>query len=244
MSYALWIEPFWIEVNRHSVQARVLSPLRIAHLSDLHVRGFGRRELKTLSLLASEKPDAILITGDSIAEDGNYSALREFLQRLKAPLGVWATRGNWEHWRPNENEADFYTSTHVNWLDNAAAPLRQDVWVIGLDDSLAGNPDLKAALSDVPTHVYKIGMIHSPDFFDRMGQSFDLTLAGHTHGGQLRLPFLPPPWLPEGSGRYVWGWYENEAQKMYVNRGLGNSIIDARFLARPEIAVFDLVPVF
>ena len=99
--YAHWIEPNWIEVSRHSVAANIPRRLKLAHLSDLHIRSLQSRELKIQSLLAKENPDAILITGDSVAENANYEAVSRFLQGIHAPLGIWIVRGNWEHWRPN-----------------------------------------------------------------------------------------------------------------------------------------------
>src|SRR4051794_10561862 len=97
--YAHWIEPVWIQVTRHTVQANVSAPLKVAHLTDLHIDEVGFRERHLLDLLRQEKPDAILITGDSVSNNGNYAGVSRFLKDLTAPLGVWLVRGNWEHWR-------------------------------------------------------------------------------------------------------------------------------------------------
>lgn len=235
--YAHWIEPNWIEVTHYSIKADVSRSFKIAHISDLHIRALGKREAKVLFLLAEEKPDVVLITGDSIAENADYASLSTFLKKLHAPLGVWAVKGNWEHWKPNEKEAEIYRASGIRLLDNAAAELFKGVWVIGVDDELAGHPDLERALAKVPPDVFKIGLFHSPAFFDQSGQKFQMALAGHTHGGQVRVPFLPPFWLPEGSGRFVSGWYGEDSAKMYVSRGLGNSILDLRFACRPELPI-------
>lgn len=241
-AYCHWVETQWIDVTRHTVKGDfgLKKPLKLAHISDLHIRSIGSREVKILSVLASEKPDAILVTGDSVAENSNYKAVGQFLSQLRAPQGVWLVKGNWEHWRPTEQEERFYNSTGARFLMNSAENLEGRIWLVGVDDEYTGSPDLLKALKDVPGGAFKIALFHSPEFFEKSSERFDLVLTGHTHGGQVRLPFLPPLWLPEGSGPFVEGWYEKGTAKMYVSRGLGNSIFDLRLFCRPEIAIIQI----
>lgn len=163
--YAHWVEPVWIEVTRHFIQANVRDPLRIAHVTDLHIRSMGAREEKILSLLEQEKPDVIMVAGDSIAESGNYLALGNFIKQMRAPLGIWVVNGNWEHWRPSDVSAKIYQAAGVKFLNNTAEKLVDGVWVIGIDDEYAGSPDLGKALRGVPKDALKIGLFHSPAFF-------------------------------------------------------------------------------
>jgi predicted MPP superfamily phosphohydrolase len=235
-SYAFWIEPFNLEVSHHHVRASVSAPLKIAHLSDLHTYGIGRLEQKLLDILDNERPDLIVITGDSIHTAANYPAFREVLMRLRAPLGVWVVNGNHEVWWPIPNEQSFYESAGAKLLVNANVRVTDDVWLVGLDDSFAGSPNLDRALAGVPAAAYRIALFHSPAFFDRIAGKCDLALAGHSHGGQLRLPVIGPIWLPPETGRYVEGWFERDNSRMYVSRGIGTSVVAARFLCRPEIA--------
>lgn len=241
--YAHWIEPLWIEVTHHRIHAPVKNRIRIAHLSDLHIKKFSTREQRLLKLLRVENPDVILISGDSISDSDSYNEVGEFLKLLRAPLGVWLVRGNWEHWRPNKNEANIYKNAGVHFLNNDNYNLRDNVWIIGLDDNLAGNPQMNVAQEGIPEDAFKIGLFHSPDFFKRQAQRFNMVLAGHTHGGQVRIPFLPPLWLPEGSGPYVEGWYHQDLAQMYVSRGIGNSIMELRFFCRPELPIIDIEPI-
>ncbi len=238
--YAHWIEPVWVEVTRHSIKVDLKKSLRIAHVSDLHIRSMGYRENKILFMLEQERPDAILVSGDSVSENANYQAVGDFLGKMRAPLGVWLVKGNWEHWRPSEEEIETYRAAGVRFLSNAAEKLTENVWVIGVDDAFSGGPDLEKALKGVPKDAFTIGLFHSPAFFEQSYRYFKLALTGHTHGGQVRLPFLPPFWLPEGSGRFVAGWYSKDNGKMYVSRGLGNSILDIRFLCRPELPIIEI----
>ena len=240
---ALWIEPENIQATHYEIQVNVKSPLKIAQLSDLHTRGLGRPERKMLAILAREKPDVILITGDSLADPlGNYQACQRVYRELHAPLGVWFVHGNWEDIRPIRHERQFYRDAGINLLVNQSHELRPDVWVAGVDDPYQGSANLNAALKGIPRSAYTILMFHSPAYFDEAAGRVNLCLAGHTHGGQVRIPFVKPFWLPAGSGRFLEGWYEEKGSRMYVNRGLGMSSIPVRFLCRPEITFITLQP--
>lgn len=240
---AFVIEPDNVQVNHYVIHANLTSPLKIADLSDLHTRGLGRPEREVLAALAKENPDVILITGDTLADPfGNYMACLKVYKQLHAPLGVWFVRGNWENLRPLRHERQFYRDAGVNLLLNQNHELRPDVWLVGLDDPFTGRPNLAAALQGVPPNVYTIAMFHSPFFFQTIAGKVNLVLAGHTHGGQVRIPFVKPFWLPGGSGPFLKGWYEEKNSRMYVNRGVGMSDIPARFLCRPEVAFITLEP--
>jgi predicted MPP superfamily phosphohydrolase len=248
-AYALFVEPYWIEVTHYEIQGQVAAPLKIAHLTDLHTHGIGRRERRMLEILAEEKPDLIVITGDSLGRLGargshasNYPECRDVYERLHAPLGVWFVRGNWENWETFHGERAFYQEAGVHFLLNASERARPDVSIIGIDDPYTGTPKLDAALVNVPVGAYTIALFHSPAYFDRIAGRVNLCLAGHTHGGQVRLPFWKPMWLPKGCGHYVEGWYGEQGSKMYVSRGLGTSVLPVRLLSRPEIAFITIHP--
>ncbi len=213
------------------------------HLSDIHARGWSRRETQLLGIIAQEKPDLIAITGDSFTN--KYASIDftlEVLKELHAPLGVWAVRGNWENWRPADDEPAFYKEAKVQFLLNQSSSPLQGFWIIGLDDPWSGQADLAKAMKNVPTDAFRLVLFHAPAFFDRTREPFNLALAGHTHGGQVRLPFWGPLILPKDCGRFVQGWYEGHGAKMYVSRGIGTSLIPIRFLCRPEVAIITLKP--
>jgi predicted MPP superfamily phosphohydrolase len=234
---AFMVEPYRIEVTHSSVQASLTRPLKIAHLSDLHTSGLGRREQHLLDLLDAEQPDVIVITGDTLTWGRHYYNIRPLLSRLHAPLGVWLVRGNWENYRPLQNEWAFYSELGIHFLLNEARPIRRDIWIAGLDDPSNGTPNLDAALRTVPQRVYVIAAFHAPGFFDNVAGRVPLVLAGHTHGGQVRLPLVPVFWLPRGSGRFLAGWYAERGSRMYVSRGIGTSFLPMRFRCRPELSI-------
>jgi predicted MPP superfamily phosphohydrolase len=190
-----------------------------------------------LSIIDAERPDIIVITGDSISVSSDYPGLREVLSRLHAPQGVWVVRGNHEDWWPVENEKTFYESSGAKLLLNSNTELRPGVWLVGFDDLYGGSPNPVEALKGVPDSAYRIALFHSPMFVTQTSERFDLALAGHTHGGQVGLPLIGALWLPPFSGKYLRGWYESGETRMYVNRGVGTSVLNVRFLSRPEVAI-------
>ncbi|MGA8145390.1 MAG: metallophosphoesterase [Candidatus Acidiferrales bacterium] len=240
--YVVLIEPYWIEVSHFDIDGAVVAPLKIAHLSDLHTRGIGRRERRLLDVLDAEKPDVIVITGDSLGRLNHYEIPGELYKRLHAPLGVWFVRGNWENESPIRRERVFYQDAGVQLLLNENARIRPDVWLVGVDDPYSGTAKLDAAMAGIPPDSDRIALFHSPAYFDRIAGRVNLCLAGHTHGGQVRLPFVRPFWLPRGSGRFLEGWYQENGTGMYVSRGLGWSILPIRFRARPEITFITVNP--
>ena len=239
---AFFIEPYDIEVTHTVLMSPVQAPLKIAELTDLHTTKFGRLEQKLVGLLNDEKPDVIVITGDTLGRDSDYRDIRPLLRQLHAPMGVWLVRGNWERNGIPRNEHGFYASVGVHLLLNEAKPIRDDVWLVGVDDVIVGNPDINIAMKAVPPNVYAIALFHEPAYFDQVAGKVPLALAGHTHGGQVRIPLVPVVWLPRGSGGFLEGWFSEQNSRMYVSRGIGTSNLPVRFLCRPELAMITLEP--
>jgi len=239
---AFLIEPFWLETTYHTVQAPVPRTLRIAHLSDLHTHGLGRLERSLIARLEAERPDLIVISGDNATVGGTLQGYRSVLSRLHAPLGVWCVPGNWEHWLHLVDEHALCEAAGIHYLCNRAAPVLPGLWLAGFDDAYAGRPDLAAGLRRVPRDATVLGLFHAPVFFDQLAGHCALAFAGHTHGGQVRMPLVGAVLLPRGSGRYVAGWYTERGSRLYVSRGIGTSILPARFLCRPELAMVTIEP--
>lgn len=238
--YSWQIEPYWIQTTHYSVSAGLRTPVRLMLLADLHTREFGRLERRVLSAVRSSRPDLIVVVGDCFTPRADHNAAHKLLSELKAPLGVWVVRGNWEHWNPVDREVEYYGSAGVRLLVNSNGTPRSDLAVIGFDDPWTGSPNLELAEKGVHKGVFCIALFHSPFYFDFVAGRYPLCLAGHTHGGQVRLPWLGPLWLPGGCGAYVAGWYEKRGSKLYVTRGVGTSVLPVRFFCRPEIPIITL----
>jgi predicted MPP superfamily phosphohydrolase len=239
--YAFFIEPYSIELTRHALAGDVSQPLRIAHLTDLHTHGFGTREREMVSMVQQAAPDLIVVTGD-IVDAGSLEPSREIFLRLRAPLGIWVVRGTAERRRPMSDDTAFYESVGARLLDDKGVSVREDVWLVGLDGQADGRSNLGTALAGAPTSAFKVALFHSPSHFAEVAGLFHLGLAGHTHGGQVRLPGVVSLWYPASASSYLQGWYTKNRSKLYVSRGIGTSIVPARFLSRPEVPVIEIVP--
>jgi predicted MPP superfamily phosphohydrolase len=251
--YGTLIEPAWIEVTRHEAEFEHLPPefdgLVLAHLSDLHLHRYGGRERHALALLGQAKPDLIAITGDFDLEDEERGPVRQFLlglRALKPTFGIWAVLGTHDHRNSDDAEAarTFLTTAGVALLVNEWGRIGKGfdtLSVVGLDDAYTGRDDLDKALDGLRRTPFALLLTHSPEVFFRADLArFDLVLAGHTHGGQVRLPWIGALWLPHGSEFYDAGWFSGQSAKMYVTRGIGTSKLPIRFLCRPEIALITL----
>jgi predicted MPP superfamily phosphohydrolase len=238
--YGFWAEPYWIQVSRYHLQMGIHPSIKIAHLTDLHTYGLGSREQEIVNRLEEEKPDLIAITGDTLAQSGTYELCRPILSRLHAPLGVWAVPGNFENKRKLDNETAFYNSLNIHYLINSSQFVRSNLWVVGVDDAASGFPNLDAALAFVPQQAATLVLTHSPGYFRQAAGRCDLILAGHSHGGQIRLPFVGGLWFPKGVDGFTEGWFEKEKTRMYVSRGLGMVLLDVRLFCRPELVLITL----
>jgi uncharacterized protein len=256
--YALVVEPYAIEVTRHRLGQGGGKPLRVLQISDVHQSRLGWREALLARRVEGEAPDVIVLTGDYVERAADLPAFERLLDELpKVP--TYAVLGNWEYKRGNDGTSDpagwraLFARHGVRLLVNESAVVRSAAGAFrltGLDDHLAGDPDLKLAIAQVREREWHLILEHTPAFRDVMlslapaefkaARARTVMLSGHTHGGQLdafgRVPVLPP-----GAGGYVRGWTGDDGGiPIYISRGIGTSVLPLRFGVRPEIAVFEL----
>ncbi len=246
MAWGAFVEPDWIEVSQVRIPTpKVSSPVRILHITDTHCDGWGPREERLLEIVRQEKPDLIVFTGDSInnPEDG-LRAFRRLGTSLKAPSGCFAVGGNWDVWY--WNELNLFGGTSWKALDGEGALVTvrgNRLWVCG---AAYGGP-WRTALKTAPPGAFTLFLYHTPDLAPEPElQDADLYLAGHTHGGQVCLPFYGALVTMSKYGKaYESGLYRIGTCALYVCRGLGMEGDPAprvRFCCRPEVALIELVP--
>jgi len=231
-----------VELTRHAVPAPLAEPVTLALVADLHLNGVDREAHEMLEVLERERPDAIVIAGDLTSEDGSDAVYAGMLRRMRAPRGVWMVPGNWDYWLPATDLRALCAGAGVRLLANEAAEIVPGLWLAGVDDAVSGEPDAVRALASIPAGAFVAALIHCPITFDEIAGRCAVAFAGHTHGGQVRIPGLPPLWLPDGCGRYVAGWYERNGSRLYVSRGIGAKTLPIRLWCRPELALFTLAP--
>lgn len=224
------------------------APLRVAWLTDLHYGpwiGAGSVAAWVDATLA-EAPDLIVLGGDIVdqAEGGSVAALTSELSRLRAPLGTWAVWGNHDRTRfPRIGAFEARLGTAgIDVLVNRGELVRDDLWLAGVDDLVTGRPDLDAALRDRPADAACLLASHNPDLLPEVPSSVSLTLSGHTHGGQVVLPWIGPPITSSRYGRrFASGWVSGPARG-YVSRGLGVALVPVRVNCPAELTILELVP--
>lgn len=259
--YGFYIEPFWVDVHHKTYASNKFTsdqPLRILHISDLHIERFTRREKLIIDKIKTLSPDLILFTGDvlnlSYLDDSTaQSDAITFFNQLSAPLGIYGVTGS-----PAVDFPEFFSrlsrSTSLHWLNNESRLIETSsgrLNLIGI--SCTHNPDLdeKTVSELLPTdssanQSFNILLYHSPDLAPNASQfDIDLQLSGHTHGGQVRLPLLGPLYTGSLYGkRFDAGRYLVNGMPLYISRGLGLEGAIAprvRFLCKPEMIFWDFV---
>ena len=233
-----------------------MPPIRVLHITDLHIERLSQREENVLRIVKESKPDLIVITGDYVNLSYNqdpitHAHVQQLLNQLSAPYGVYATLGS--------PPVDLREEVIPIFADLPIRLLRHDCELISLEQGreliLLGmdcthhlptdRQRLDSLMTEAPTHIPRIFLYHSPELMPEAIQyGIDLYLCGHTHGGQVRLPFIGPLLTSSQLGRrYVMGLYTEGSTRLYVSRGIGLEGLSAprvRFLAPPEMTLLKL----
>ncbi len=232
-----------------------LDGFTIALLSDFHYdRVFSAHPIHTaIEMVNGLRPDLIALTGDFVSvpwfgDPANGAAdaepCAEALRKLQAPHGLWAVLGNHDVFSDPDRVTSALKAVEIPVLANQSIPIEKDgarFWLTGVDDVIGGSADLPGALHGIPGEEAVVLMAHEPDYADYVAQyPVDLQLSGHTHAGQVRLPFMRPLYLPEMAKKYVWGLFKIGELTLYTNAGIGTVEIPVRFNCPPEVTLFTL----
>ena len=251
------IEPGRLSLSELNIKidrdAESSDPIRILHISDLHIELLSRREEQLIHLIDEAQADLILLTGDYInlsynKDAGAYRRVGKFLARLQAPYGVYASLGTLAV-DLRSFIVPMFKSSHVNLLcdsyQSVTVGKKGQLALIGIDCTHDIGDDaavLQRVVNNIPSTLPKIMLYHSPELMPQaIDLGIELYLCGHTHGGQVRLPLIGPIMTGSQLGRrYVMGFYEEKDTKLYVSRGVGFEGLSAprvRFLAPPEVTL-------
>ncbi len=252
-------EPSQVEVSEVTLTlprlARSFSGLRVVQISDLHYGGWMNAERLTdiIRMVIDQSPDLVTITGDFVMGDdrlkqtvlGKLDELASVLKTLSASVPTLGSLGNHDYWLDRTSVVNMLNKAGIKSLNNSVHTITRGddkLHFAGVDDVLERHARLDLVLSQLPEEGCAILLAHEPDYADvsaRTGR-FDLQLSGHSHGGQVVLPFIGPPILPYLGHKYPSGLYRVKDMYQYTNRGVGMTTPYVRFNCRPEITVFTL----
>ncbi len=245
--YGYFIEPYRLVVRNVEIKSeKVNKPIRIAHISDLHSDPKPRLEPELPAKIAEQKPDLIVFTGDSTNSRGGLENFRKALIEISKIAPTYVVRGNWDRWDKN-GKVLFGGSgaTELNGSTKNIEILGNSIWLSGIaDGETALYDDLFAPISDEKLSIF---LCHRPDEVEKIAPyKIDLYVAGHTHGGQIAIPFYGALITFSKYGkRFEGGTYKVDNTWLNVNRGIGMEGGNAprvRFWATPEITVIDILP--
>jgi len=245
IAYGYFIEPYRLEVTHHRlVIPHLKTALKVVHISDLHCEK-PRLESEMVTRVTEEKPDLIVFTGDALNKPEGLPLFRQTMQQLSRVAPAFGVSGNWDswYWKQLHPLAD----TGFRELNGDVAELEvrgQKVRVGGV--AVEDEEGVPAVLEGFGQDALSIFLYHYPDEIEKVRGRADLYCAGHTHGGQVALPFYGALiTLSRYGKRFEAGLYREGTTWLYVNRGLGmegGAAPRVRFCARPEVTVLELQP--
>ena len=239
---SLSLERVTIKLKRLPKQ---LDGFRIVHLSDTHHSPFtGLDHIKrAVEFANSLEPDMFCLTGDYVSHERKYIApVAGVLGALRAEFGTFACLGNHDHWTDADLVTDLFRGEGISMLVNQGLRLEAkgaSFWLAGVDDHMVGKTDLKAALAGSFPDEMKLLLAHNPVILRRATrQGIDLTLSGHTHGGQIKVRDPEKRILPQRKLKA--GLHRRYDSQIYITRGIGTVVVPMRYQCPPEVSLLEL----
>lgn len=264
------VEPNNIKIENIKIEIKRLPPsfqgARIIHFSDIHSKNFGERENEILEILKKLNPDFIFITGDFVDwRTQDLESCQEFWKKFfrNYPGKIFGVLGNHDHRHPKwKILKNLLEESGIEILENETKQIKRNgdfIYLIGVDDPHEGYDDIEKAMAEIKIEAPKILLAHSPEIFRKAkGKDIDLILVGHTHGGQINIPFITDLFIPlKYDKQYKSGLFRDynlpkagshspdgerapNPTYLYVNRGIGTTFLPIRFNASPEITLIEL----
>lgn len=249
-AYAYFVEPFWLSVRNVEIKSAKLAkgtkPIRVVHISDIHSDLKIRLEEKLPSAIAEQKPDLIVFSGDSLNSVEGLPNFRNCITEIAKIAPTFVVRGNWDVWYwYNQN---LFGGAGVRELNGTAEKIEINgvsIWIAGI--FVDSERKTAETIRQIPKNEFSIFLYHYPDLIEPISNAeVDLYCAGHTHGGQVAMPFYGAlVTLSKFGKKYEGGTYKIGKTWLNVNRGIGmegGNTPRVRFWARPEITIIDILP--
>ncbi|WP_252247153.1 metallophosphoesterase [Clostridium sp. ZBS4] len=257
-AYSIYVEPNLLSVKNieinNSSNIKNEDTIKIAQISDIHLGEYYTIDKleKLVNKVNSQNADIIVFTGDlfdNVSKFEDTSKVAPILKKLNAKIGKYAIYGNHDYGGGAKNiyknvMEDSGFKILVNDQANVKLDSGKTISILGLDDALLGNPDVEKTARNIKENNYNLLLLHEPDLSDKfVSYNIDLILAGHSHGGQVKIPFLGEIVTPPLAEKYKDGLYNLNTQRntqLYVNSGIGNTKMPFRFMNVPEVSIFEI----
>ncbi|MBN1067548.1 metallophosphoesterase [Clostridium botulinum] len=257
-AYSIYVEPNLLSVKNieinNSSNIKNEDTIKIAQISDIHLGEYYTIDKleKLVNKVNSQNADIIVFTGDlfdNVSKFEDTSKVAPILKKLNAKIGKYAIYGNHDYGGGAKNiyknvMEDSGFKILVNDQVNVKLDSGKTISILGLDDALLGNPDVEKTARNIKESNYNLLLLHEPDLSDKfVSYNIDLILAGHSHGGQVKIPFLGEIVTPPLAEKYKDGLYNLNTQRntqLYVNSGIGNTKMPFRFMNVPEVSIFEI----
>lgn len=250
--YSKYIEPYNLTVKEYKIENNTLPEsfdgLKIIHFSDLH---YGRTVdyeylEKIVNLINKQKPDLVFFTGDFIDKDTilieeEISKINSILSNINSTIGNYAITGN--HDMKHYDEYKEILNNNFTLLENEEKLIYYNdttpISLIGISDTLESTPNYD--IFDNDTNYFRIVLVHEPDSYDNIkDNNINIMMSGHSHNGQVRIPFIGAIYTPTGSKKYYDNYYKLDNTELFISNGIGTSTLNIRFLSQPSINLYRL----
>ena len=248
--YSYYIEPYNLTIKEYKIEnkniPKTFDGLKIIHFSDIHYgRTVDNKYLeKIVNLINKQNPDLVFFTGDFIDKNTNLNnneieEINTILTKINSTLGNYAIIGNHDY--KHKEEYIKIMNNVFTILNNEEKLIYYDditpISIIGIDDILEGKPNYNIFNNE--TNYFRIVLLHEPDAYENIKDNkINLMLSGHSHNGQIRLPFIGAIYTPTGSKKYYESHYILNDTELFVSNGIGTSSINLRFMSQPSINLY------
>lgn len=245
--YSYYVEPAMLDITRYKIEDKDLKGIKIVFPADFHLRPYQKERLNDIiKIINDENADLVLCVGDFVAGHTKNVTMQieeiaENLGKVKSKYGFYTVLGNHDIWYDEKRIKNALSQNSIKVLDNENVKLNingKAVYIAGIEDMQTQKPNIEKALQNTTSPI--IFLTHTPDMFPKVPEKVNLTLAGHTHGGQVRFPVIGPVFTASKYfNRYAKDLIVENGKKMVVSKGIGVSIIPIRFNCIPEIVVIE-----